>query len=119
MLALCLGGLVVVLLAGTFAVSVREAATRTLAWCRHGSGRRWLLVAALCAVTLVLPGLAGLPWWLGPPGVMLLAASVGMFQLGLAEGGDGHALSLLSSALAGLYGAWIIATGVMSWQRLF
>jgi hypothetical protein len=50
---------------------------------------------------------------------MLLAASVGHVQLGAAEGGDGHVLSVLAGVVAGLCGALILASGVLSWERLF
>lgn len=116
-LTVCLVALAVVLLLGLFALTVTEATARTLAWCRRGGTGRWLVVAAVCAVTLALPAVAGLPWWLGIPGVMLLAASVGMSDVGEAEGGRGHALSLLSGIAGGAYLLLILASGVLSWQR--
>jgi len=115
--AICLAALAAILLLGLFAVTVTEAAARTLAWCRRGGAGRWLAIAAVCAVTLVLPAVAGLPWWLGPPGVMLLAASVGMLQIGEAEGGDGHVLSMLSGVAGGAYLVLILVSFVESWQR--
>jgi hypothetical protein len=118
-LAVCLAVLAAVLLLAMFAVSVREAATRTLAWCRQGGDGRWLLVAGVGAVTVLLPVLAGLPLWVGLSGAMLLATDVGMSQLGDAEGGDGHVLSLLSAVVGGLYGILIIMSVAMSWERLF
>jgi hypothetical protein len=118
-LAVCLAVLVAVLLLAMFAVSVREAAARTLAWCRQGGDGRWLLIAGVGAVTVLLPVLAGLQLWVGLSGAVLLATSIGMFQLGDAEGGDGHVLSLLAAVVAGLYLALLIMSGAMSWQRLF
>jgi hypothetical protein len=119
-LAFWVAALTVVLFITLFAVCVREAVTRTLAWCRRGSEKRWLVPVGLCAVTLVLPVFNGLWWWFGVPGIMLLAIAIGMYQLGETEGGEGHVLTLLGSVMAGLYLLWFVvsvsdlATGVDS-----
>jgi hypothetical protein len=109
-LAFWVATLTVVLFITLFAICVREAATRTLAWCRRGSGKRWVVPVGLCAVTLVLPVVNGLWWWFGMLGVMLLAITMGMYQLGETEGGEGHVLTLLGSVMGAMYLLWFVVS---------